>query len=228
MVSKSTNPAAQPFKVLAVAAPVRAQVVANLRMAILTGRFQPGERLVEATLCDLLQVSRASLREALRQLEAEKLITITPFKGPTVTAMTMASAEQIYEMRALLEAHAAKRFATAASAEDIATMREALTRFEKAVHDNDAMARIEATDDFYMPMLNSWGNEVVIETLKNLQGRINFLRYKSMSSPERSAVSLKEMGAILDAIENRSPSMAAAAAKFHVERARDAAKKMLE
>ncbi len=84
-----------------IAAPVRAQVVANLRSAILSGRFAPGERLIEALLCEMLQVSRTSLREALRQLEAERLITIKPFKGPAVAIMTVDDAKQIYEARAL-------------------------------------------------------------------------------------------------------------------------------
>ncbi|HWD15746.1 MAG TPA: GntR family transcriptional regulator, partial [Casimicrobiaceae bacterium] len=90
-----------------IAAPVRSQTVGNLRNAILTGRFAPGARLVEAELCRLLGVSRPSVREALRQLEAERLVVITPFKGPAVARIEWPEAEQIYEVRALLEGQAA-------------------------------------------------------------------------------------------------------------------------
>lgn len=216
------------FAVQPVVAPVRAQVLANLREAILTGRLQPGERLVETTLCEVLQVSRTSIREALRQLEAEKLITITPFKGPTVTRMTLKDAEQIYEVRGLLESHAVGLFTVNASPQELKSLEEALQRFEASVNANDALARIQSTDDFYSTILNSWGNEVVREILNGLQGRINYLRYQSMSSPHRATHSLKEMTAIFQAAKERNPTAAAAAAKFHVEQARDAAKKMLE
>ena len=84
-----------------IAAPVRSQTVGNLRDAILAGRFAPGERLVEAELCRLLGVSRPSIREALRQLEAERLVVITPFKGPAVARIEWPEAEQIYEVRVL-------------------------------------------------------------------------------------------------------------------------------
>ncbi len=61
---------------------VQGQAVRNLREAITSGMFQPGDRLVEAEMCARLGISRPSLREALRSLEAERLIVIVPNKGP--------------------------------------------------------------------------------------------------------------------------------------------------
>ncbi len=215
------------MQVTPVAAPVRAQIVANLRHAILSGQFEPGERLVETQLCELLQVSRTSLREALRQLEAEKLVTITPYKGPVVTRMTVADAEQIYEVRALLEARAVEAFTDRAAARDLAQLRTALERFHEAILAGDALARLEHTDAFYDVILQGCGNQIIVEMLSGLHARINFLRFKSMSSPERSANSHAELLAILEAIESRSPERAAQAARHHVDRARVAAKKVL-
>jgi DNA-binding GntR family transcriptional regulator len=219
--------ALDPLLVTPVVAPVRAQVVANLRAAILNGRFLPGERLVETTLCDMLQVSRTSLREALRQLEAERLVTITPFKGPTVALMTVEDAAQIYDVRALLEGHAAELFAGRATPQDIAAMRSALTKFKDAIAADDAVARIAATDQFYDVMLQGCGNRIVGEMLEGLHARVNFLRSRSMSSPKRAGQSLKEMQAMLAAIKARDPAEAARAARLHVGRARDVAMKVL-
>jgi DNA-binding GntR family transcriptional regulator len=212
-----------PLHVIPVVAPVRAQVVANLRAAILSGRFRPGERLVETTLCATLHVSRTSLREALRQLEAERLVTITPFKGPTVSVMTVAEAEEIYEVRELLEGHAAELFAARAKKQDIAAMRAALDKFEEAVKAEDAAGRIAFTDDFYQVLLQGCGNRVVVEMLDGLHARVNFLRFRSMSSPARASESLKEMQTMLAAIKAKAPKEAAQAARNHVRRARDAA-----
>jgi DNA-binding GntR family transcriptional regulator len=220
-------PAAPLLNVTPVVAPVRAQVVAKLREAILSGYFAPGERLIETSLCEQMQVSRTSLREALRQLEAERLVTITPFRGPTVTEMTAEDAEQIYEIRALLEGHAAELFAARAKASDIAGMEAALARFEAAVTADDGAARIEHTDAFYEVLLQGCGNRIVVEVLEGLHARVNFLRYRSMSSPERANESLREMRDMLEAFKAKAPAEAAQAARNHVRRARDVALKVL-
>src|SRR5512138_1076944 len=86
---------------------VRQEAVEKLRAAILAGRFQPGDRLVEADLCKVLGVSRPSLREALRSLEAERLIAIVPNRGPQIPIVSWTEAEEIYHVRALLEGEAA-------------------------------------------------------------------------------------------------------------------------
>jgi DNA-binding GntR family transcriptional regulator len=69
-------------------ASLRRAIEMRLRTAIVEGRFKPGDRLIEREMCQLLGVSRASLREALRQLEAEELVTIVPHRGPVVSELT--------------------------------------------------------------------------------------------------------------------------------------------
>jgi DNA-binding GntR family transcriptional regulator len=212
------------MRVAFVAAPVRSQTVGNLRDAILTGRFEPGERLVEAELCRLLGVSRPSVREALRQLEAERLVVITPFKGPAVARIDWPEARQIYEVRALLEGQAAFLFAERASKEDVAAMGEALKRFERAARQDDAAGRLVHTDAFYRVMLDGCGNGVIADLLTGLNARINFLRARSMSQQGRSKDSARELGRILSAIAGRNPEKARAACIEHVARAARAAK----
>src|SRR5262245_50804656 len=80
-------------------ATVRDQTIEKLRSAIISGNLQPGQRLVEKNLCDLLGVSRTSIREALRMLEGEKLISSTPHRGPCVAIPSPQEARQIYEVR---------------------------------------------------------------------------------------------------------------------------------
>jgi len=216
------------MRVASVAAPVRSQTVGNLRDAILTGHFRPGERLVEAELCRLLGVSRPSVREALRQLEAERLVAITPFKGPAVARIEWPEARQIYEVRALLEGQAAFLFAERASREEIAAMEEALKRFERAVRQDDAAGRLVHTDAFYRVMLDGCGNRVIVDLLTGLNARINFLRARSMSQQGRSKESARELGRILTAIVARNAGKARAACVEHVTRAASAARASFE
>ena len=216
--------APSPLRVGPIAAPVRSQTVGNLRNAILTGHFAPGARLIEPELCRLLGVSRPSVREALRQLEAERLVVITPFKGPAVARIDWAEAEQIYEVRALLEGQGAYLFATRASKEQVAAMRSALKRFEDAVRKNDAEGRLLHTDEFYNVMLKGCGNIVIEDLLTGLHARISFLRARSMSQQGRTRESASELRLILSAIAAGDADMARAACIEHVRRAANAAK----
>ncbi len=86
------------FKVLPQS--VQGQAVSKLRDAIVTGIFRPGDRLVESDLCTRLGISRPSVREALRSLEAERLVVIVPNRGPMIPILTVDMARQIYDVRA--------------------------------------------------------------------------------------------------------------------------------
>ncbi len=93
---------------------VRDRITAVLRDDILMGQFVPGQRLSEAELCAHLDTSRPSVREALRQLEAERLIEIQPYRGPSVARLDWADAAQIYDVRALMEPEVVRLFAASA------------------------------------------------------------------------------------------------------------------
>jgi DNA-binding GntR family transcriptional regulator len=97
------------------AAPLRSQVVDLLRRAIVGAEFAPGERLTERVLCERFAVSRTVVREALRQLESEGLVTTVPQRGPVVAVLSAADAASLYEVRALLEALAGRAFAERAT-----------------------------------------------------------------------------------------------------------------
>src|SRR5690348_16641926 len=124
---------------------VQKQAVEKLRAGILAGLFRPGDRLVEADLCKRLGISRASVREALRSLEAEGLVLIVPNRGPQIPVLSWQQAEEIYQVRALLEGEAAALCAIRATAAHIEGMRAALSTFEKAVKRGDSARRLSAT-----------------------------------------------------------------------------------
>ena len=83
---------------------LRQQVTDRLRDAVLSGMFEPGMKLVERDLCEMLGISRTVLREALQHLGAEGLITNVPHKGPMVATITAQEARDIYAVRGALEA----------------------------------------------------------------------------------------------------------------------------
>src|SRR5262245_10208805 len=86
-----------------VAAPLREKVVVALRQAIMDFQLKPGQRLVEREIIERLGVSRTTVREALRELASEGLVTVVPQKGAVVSTPTLDAAEDLYEVRASLE-----------------------------------------------------------------------------------------------------------------------------
>src|SRR5207248_2791945 len=118
-------------RVQRVAAPLRTQVLEALRQDVLAAEFQPGERLVEAQLCARYEVSRTVVREVLRQLESEGLVTTVPNRGPVVTELTTADAEALFEVRGALEGLAGALFAERATAEQRERMGKVIRRYAR-------------------------------------------------------------------------------------------------
>lgn len=222
-VSSSSN-----LRVAAVAAPVRAQVLQNLREAILNRTFQPGQRLVERELCELTGVSRTTIREALRQLESEGLVRLLANQGPVVAKMSTEEAHDLYDVRGVLEALAASRFAASASDEEVAKLVATTDAIEQTISDGDLAELVARKDDFYSVLLDGARNAVVRSVLKSLWGRIAYLRATSLRRPKRSQETLTEVRAITDAIVRRDADAAWTLSRDHVRRAAAAALEILE
>ena len=175
--------------------------------------------MLEADLCRQMGVSRTSVREALRQLEAERLVTIIPNRGPSVTLLSWNEAAAIYDARELLEGEAAARFAERATTADVARAKSVLADFDRAVTMDDAHSRLTHTQRFYDLIIQGCGNPVIGEMLQSLFARINFLRAHSMSREGRAKMSSVEMWRMYAAIESRNARAARAAAVQHVKSA---------
>jgi DNA-binding GntR family transcriptional regulator len=211
--------AANIMRVATVAAPVRSQVVEMLRSAITSGRFAPGQRLIEKELCDMMGVSRPSVREALRQVESEGLIVTIPNRGPIVSRLSPAEVASIYEIRGALEALAAELFAKSASDAQVKTLDEAVSRLEGAYKSGDVETIVVAKSRFYDVLLEGSGNTILPALFRTMNARITQLRRVSLSSPKRAVTSLREIRAVLRAIKQRDPEGAFKASLHHVREA---------
>lgn len=200
-------------------ATLRMAVEEKLRQAIVSGVFKPGQRLVERELCEMIGVGRTSIREALRQLEAEGLITTYPHRGPVVSAITYEEAFQLYKVRALLEGFSGQEMAERGSPEEIAKLEAAAAAFEQAALGSDQAVLIEAKTRFYDCLMEGGGNMFVRQMLTLLHNRVTILRVTSMMQPGRLQHSIEEIKDIVAAIKDRNGPRAAAACKYHIEMA---------
>jgi DNA-binding GntR family transcriptional regulator len=209
-------------------ATLRSQVENYLRAAIADGRYKPGERLVERELCEEMQISRPSLREALRALEAEKLIINIPHRGPFVASISIEEAKDLYAIRALLESFAAQEFARLADDATIQKLGQAVAELRQATEAGEKQTLLERGAKFYDILLGGCGNQLVVEILKSLFLRIKILRSTSLNKPERSDASLREIEAIYDAIAARKVLQARRLARTHVVNAEKSALEVLK
>ena len=204
-------------------ATLRGLVEDKLREAIAAGVFAPGQRLIERELCDMLGVGRTSVREALRQLEAESLIESLPHKGPVVARISVEEARQLYSLRTLLEAHAGRRCAQTADDDFLQRLDAAVETFVKASECKERVAMIEAKTAFYDLLMEGCGNKYITRTLTGLHNQISALRLTSMSRPDRLPRSIAEIRAIAAAIRSGDPARAADACRRHIENASEVA-----
>ena len=207
---------------------LRHQVENALRQAIVSGRFAPGARLIERELCETLGVSRTSVREALRRLEAEKLVRSVPHKRPVVAIMSKQEATQLYAIRALLEGFAAEAFARIADDEAIAQFGEKAKVLRMQALANDQAGVLKAKTELYDVLLDNCGNALIKEILTSLYSRVNLLRATSLMHPDRLPASLREIDKLFKALKARDAEGAGAAARLHVANAEKAAMRMLD
>jgi DNA-binding GntR family transcriptional regulator len=206
---------------------LRSHVENFLREAIMNGRFKPGERLRERELCELLDVSRPSLREALRKLEAEKLIKTVMHRGPVVASITPAEAADLYAIRALMESYAVHEFARLASDDAVEQLGQAVQQLHVEAAGGDRKQLLAAKARFYDVILDGCGNQLIREMLLGLLSRINLLRSTSFSRPDRLAESLQEIDHLFALIKARDASGAQEAARLHIINAEKAAMAVL-
>jgi DNA-binding GntR family transcriptional regulator len=209
-------------------ATLRLQVEDKLRAAIAAGRFKPGERLTERHLCELTGVGRTSIREALRQLEAEGLVTVHPHRGPVVSSIGPEEARQLYAVRGLLEGYAGRQAAISRDEKIIEALNAAADRFAAAAESGDNVSLIKAKTDFYAALLRGCGNKFVEQMLTLLHNRITLLRSTSMRQPGRLLDSVAELQTICAAIRKGDAAKAEALCIAHIEAASKAALQVLE
>jgi len=207
------------MRVAAVAAPIRTQVAEMLRNAIISQRFEPNQRLFEKDLCEMLGVSRPSVREALRELEAEGLIRTVPNRGPVVAKLEVQEAIGIYQIRGVLEALAAKLFCQNATDAQIGELQVQAERVEAAYKAGDIDAIISTKAAFYTVLLEGAQNPLIPNFLRLINARIIQLRRYSLSSKERMTASIHEIHEIMDAIKRRDEDAAFKASMVHIAEA---------
>lgn len=205
------------------AAPLRAQLVSQLREDIVTGRYMAGDRLIERNLEAEYGVSRTVVRESLRQLESERLVEIVPNVGPRVRALSYDEVLDLYQVRSALESAACRLAAQEAPVDQVHALRAAFEHLVECAEELPISELIKEKNNFYSVLIEASGNPVIGEMLGNVQARIAQLRSITLASPDRTPHMLAELRKVVECIEAGDPVAAGEASEAHVESARQIA-----
>ncbi|HET6475276.1 MAG TPA: GntR family transcriptional regulator [Thermoleophilia bacterium] len=196
-------------------------VADRIREEILSGGFGQGERLVEASIAQQLGVSRGPVREAFKLLRAEGLVLEVPHRGTFVLRLTSADVREIYDLRAGLEARAAKQVAASARVADLRTMRRLLERLLQAAEGGDVAVVSQADLAFHEGVCRLTGNRRLHEVfMRHVPVLRNLMKLDEFIYASLDDVAV-EHEPLMAALESADPGLAAARFEGHVERARD-------
>lgn len=195
---------------------IREQTLDTLRGAILTAELKPGQTLIEMDLSQQLGVSRAPIREALRILNSEGLVTTIPYHGTRVRHLTKADIEEIYSMRILLETFAVRQVMQAEKPSHFGVLRDTYQQMVEAGGRSD-IRRVNMLDrDFHDALIALSGHRL----LASIWQMVSMKAQQVMALVNRRNTDLRQIAQghlpLIDALEQGNASQATALLKAHI------------
>jgi len=191
------------------------QVAERLRQQIFGRELEPGSWIDEQKLAVEYGISRTPMREALKVLAAEGLVTMKMRRGAYVAEMSAEDVRQVYRLLSLLESDAAAEVAQHASIEDLASLRQFHERLEKQVRQR--VAFFETNEQFHLNLLLIAGNRWRLQIVNDLRKVMRLNRHHSLFRQGRLVESLEEHRALMKALEARDSVAAAELMRTHFE-----------
>jgi DNA-binding GntR family transcriptional regulator len=200
------------------------QVQERIRDAIMNRMLMPGQRIDQNKLAEDLQVSLVPVREALKGLEAEGLVTIIPRRGAFVTEISLNDLDDLYFARALLEgetiAHAVQRM----DEFNFGPLHELIERMQEATNRQDIKEFMELNREFHLTIYRVLENEHLLQAIITLWERSELYRYRYMFVLRNADVVHEEHRALLDACESGDAARAKELAIRHIQHTQDGLK----
>jgi DNA-binding GntR family transcriptional regulator len=194
---------------------LRERALGALRSAITSGRYRPGDHLGEVDLATHLGVSRGTVREALRHLQQEGLVTAGNRGMLRVNEISPIEVRELFRVRAALESLAVTEIIRSADrTRAVAGLREALARLEST--EGDFAANLEADLNFHLLLCRLSGNSMLVEACRYLEGRVRvtIMNYESDEKP--TMMSRDRHLPIVEAIESGNVDAAVGVLEQHM------------
>lgn len=208
------------------------QTYQALRTSILSGELSPGERLVETQLAKQLEVSRTPIREALRQLQREGLVTVDTSGGLRVISVSVADAVQLYDCRIALEQAAVRDACLNASDRTLDDLQKSINQSERAVQRAastlNTFEMLNLDYQFHRQIAESTGNPWLTDLLDQVFDKMMLLRVQTTRHNPKVLDICNEHRQICRAIASRDPETAIASILDHLNASKVRVVKALE
>ncbi|MEJ8825335.1 GntR family transcriptional regulator [Variovorax humicola] len=198
------------------------RVAVRLRELLIQGVLTPGAKLNERELCERLGVSRTPLREAIRLLAAEGLITLDPGRGAFAPVFSIADVAHTFDVLAALEGLAAELAASQITDAELAELRELQQEMQAAFKRHDLPHYYQANARVHDVLSTASRNPVLRETWKQLNARMHALRFRSNQDETKWAQALQEHARMIEALQARDGPALRELLVQHLHRKRDA------
>lgn len=195
-------------------------VTKALRSGITDGRLKPGERLVEADLAARMQISRAPVREALRQLEFEGLVTGRPRRGYVVRELSPAELMEIYDLRVLVEPVLARAAAARISDDELQGLHAIVGRMRRAAQEDRRMDVVLGDREFHAEIGRISHRSLTAQIFEHFSEHVRRFTELMMTSYTNLEFMVDEHEVLIEALASGDPERAAREMQAHLEDAR--------
>lgn len=200
---------------------IRQKVYHHIREEILSGTIAPKERLIEAKIAEEIGTSRTPVREALHNLELEKLVACIPRVGYVVRGMDREEVEQICEIRVAIESLAITWAVAKARSKLVNDLKKNIENQKKQIALGNLKAYVELDALFHDIIARHSGSDRLLELSQTLRRHMLRYRIQCIYMTETAERSMKGHERILDAIDKGDAQEITAALKYHLIQARD-------
>ncbi len=201
--------------------PLREIVYEELKRQIMIGEIPPGTRMMEVELADDMGVSRTPIREAIRKLEKEGLVSIEPRRGAYASEISIKDMVDVLEVREFLEGMAAGLASKRITEEEIEALKHSIDAYRDAVESGATEEIIEEDEIFHKLIVDCSGNKTLIQMINQVQElalRFRYIYYEDFSRYQNMPNEHQE---ILDAVLSGDPEVARSVADAHVLRLKE-------
>ncbi|MBL8132785.1 MAG: GntR family transcriptional regulator [Anaerolineae bacterium] len=193
-----------------------AQVAERIRHAILNRDLMPGSRINQYQLAEDLSVSLVPVREALKTLEAEGLVTITPRRGAFVTEISLDDLDELYFARQLIEGESVRIASPKLNDDDFTFLRQTNDAMKGATDQRDIHAFMQLNRAFHMRIYQAMNNRHLVQVIEAMWERSELYRFRYLFVTRNAEPIHQEHEAILSALMNRDTDLAVQLARDHI------------
>ncbi len=202
------------------------EIANNLREMIMSGELREGDKIKENELCELMDISKTPLREALRVLSAEGLIRLIPNRGSYVTTPTFKEIKEMFDVMSVLEGVCARTAAEKMSNIDYEKLKKIHLQLEENFRLKNQKNYIRNNNKYHSFVQELAGNKTLNQIVNGLRQKILLYRYKSLNLSGRFEQSIQEHRDLLEAFRKRDAEKAELLMKSHMKKQSEALEKL--